>query len=174
MHYNLNVGLALSVSIDLWLVYGMCWFSCTGWTRFLYWWISLRGQSCCRRIVWHFECQGIICLRLSCYSLSIYIAFQRAWSTEQYQSALLVGLFCWPLNRIPCLPELYYSVEIPFRNWFCLTEFDCCGSLDTVVSMERRRPTDLQVWDQILFCRAGALSSVGTFECQAEGARMIT
>jgi hypothetical protein len=31
------------------LVYGMCWFGCTRWTRFLYWWISLRGQSWCRR-----------------------------------------------------------------------------------------------------------------------------
>jgi hypothetical protein len=31
------------------------------------------------------------------------IAFQRAVSTEQYQSALTVGLLCWPLNRMPCL-----------------------------------------------------------------------
>jgi hypothetical protein len=42
-----------------------------------------------------------------------------------------------------CLAELYYSVEILFRNWLCLTEFDWCGSLDTVVSMEMRRPTHL-------------------------------
>jgi hypothetical protein len=35
-------------------------------------------------------------------------------------------------------------VEILFNNWLCLTEFDGCGSLDTVVSMEMRRPTHLQ------------------------------
>jgi hypothetical protein len=52
-------------------------------------------------------------------------------STEQYQSVFIVGLLCWPLNRMPCLPELYYSEEIRFRNWLCLTEFDWCGSLDT-------------------------------------------
>jgi hypothetical protein len=39
------------------------------------------------------------------------IAFRRALSTEQYQSALIVGLLCWPLNRMPCLPELYYSAD---------------------------------------------------------------
>jgi hypothetical protein len=37
------------------------------------------------------------------------IAFQRALSTEQYQSALIVGLLCWPLNRMPLPAELYYS-----------------------------------------------------------------
>jgi hypothetical protein len=31
-----------------------------------------------------------------------------------------------------------------FRNWFCLTEFNWCGSLDTVVSMEMKRPTHSQ------------------------------
>jgi hypothetical protein len=36
------------------------------------------------------------------------------------------------LARMSCLPELYYSAEILFRNWICLTEFDWCGSLDTV------------------------------------------
>jgi hypothetical protein len=41
-------------------------FSC-----FLYWKISLRAQSWCRRILWHFEYQRIICLRFSCYSFSI-------------------------------------------------------------------------------------------------------
>jgi hypothetical protein len=47
------------------------------------------------------------------------IAFRRAlaMSTEQYQSALIVGMLCWPLNRMPCLPELYYSEEILFRNF---------------------------------------------------------
>jgi hypothetical protein len=35
---------------------------------------------------------------------------------------------------MPCLPELYYSAEILFRNWLCLTELDRFGSLDTVVS----------------------------------------
>jgi hypothetical protein len=68
------------------------------------------------------------------------IAFRRALTTEEYQSALIVGLLCWPLNLMPCLPELYYSAEILFRNWLCLTEFDWCGSLATVVSMEMRRP----------------------------------
>jgi hypothetical protein len=48
------------------------------------------------------------------------IAFRRALSTEQYQSALICVLLCWPLNRMPCLPELYYSAEILFRNWLCL------------------------------------------------------
>jgi hypothetical protein len=75
---------------------------------------------------------------------------------------------------MPCLPELYYSVEILFRNWFCLTEFDWCGSLDTVVSMEMRRPTHLQERDQVLLLWAGALSSVGTFECQAERVGVVT
>jgi hypothetical protein len=28
------------------------------------------------------------------------------------------------------LPELYYSAEILFRNWFCLTEFDWYGFLE--------------------------------------------
>jgi hypothetical protein len=77
------------------------------------------------------------------------IAFRRALSTERYQSALIEELLCWPLNCMPCLPELYYSAEILFRNWFCLTEFDWCGSLDTVVSMEMRRPKHLQERDQV-------------------------
>jgi hypothetical protein len=76
------------------------------------------------------------------------IAFRRALSTEQYQSALIVvGLLCWPLHRMPCLPELYYNVKILFRNWLCLTEFNWCGSLDTVVSIEMRSPTHLQELD---------------------------
>jgi hypothetical protein len=78
------------------------------------------------------------------------ISFWRTLSTEQYKSALIVGRLCWPLNRMPCLPELYYSAGIRFRNWIYLTEFDLCGSLDTVVSMEMRRPTHLQEWDQVL------------------------
>jgi hypothetical protein len=72
------------------------------------------------------------------------IAVRMALSTEQYQSTVIVGLLCWPLNRMPCLLELYYSAGIRFRNWLCLTEFDWCGSLDTVVSMGMRRPTHLQ------------------------------
>jgi hypothetical protein len=55
-----------------------------------------------------------------------YMLFWSALSTEQYQSALIVGLFCWPLNRMPCILELYYSAQILFRNWLCLSEFDRC------------------------------------------------
>jgi hypothetical protein len=81
------------------------------------------------------------------------IAFQRALSTEQYQSTLIVELHSWPLNRMPCFPELYYIAEILFRNWFCLTGFDWCGFLDTVVSMEMRKPTHLQELNQVqLLC----------------------
>jgi hypothetical protein len=54
------------------------------------------------------------------------------------------------LLRMPCLPELYYNVGICFRNWLCLTEFDWCGFLDTVVSMGMRRPTHLQKRDHVL------------------------
>jgi hypothetical protein len=71
-------------------------------------------------------------------------------SPEQYQSALTVGLLCWPLNHMPCLPELYFSAEILFRNSLCLTEFDWCGSLNTVIYMVMRRPTHLQKRDQVL------------------------
>jgi hypothetical protein len=39
---------------------------------------------------------------------------------------------------MPYLPELNYSAEILFRNWLCLTEFDWCASLETVVSMGSR------------------------------------
>jgi hypothetical protein len=78
------------------------------------------------------------------------IAFWSALSTEQYLSVLILGLLCWPLNRMLCLPELYYSTEILFRIWLCLTEFDWCGSLDTVVSMGMRRPMHLQEQDQVL------------------------
>jgi hypothetical protein len=46
------------------------------------------------------------------------IAFWRALSTKQYQSALIVELLCW-LNRMLCFPELYYSAEILLKNWFC-------------------------------------------------------
>jgi hypothetical protein len=102
------------------------------------------------------------------------IAFRRALSTEQYQSALIVGLLSWPLNRMPCLPKLYYSAEYLFRNWLCLKEFDWCGSLDTMVFMEMRSPTHLQERDQILHLWAVDLSSVGTLECQAGGAGMVT
>jgi hypothetical protein len=78
-------------------------------------------------------------------------------STEQYQSALIVGLLFWPLNRMSCLPELYNTAGIRFRNWLCLTEFDWCGSLDTVVSMGMRRPTYLQERDQVLLLRGRSL-----------------
>jgi hypothetical protein len=78
------------------------------------------------------------------------IAFRRALSTKRYQYALIVGLLLWPLNCMPCLPELYYSAEIFFRNWFSLSEFDWCGSLDTMVSMGMKRPTHLQERDQVL------------------------
>jgi hypothetical protein len=37
---------------------------------------------------------------------------------------------------MPCLPEFYYIAEIFFRNWFCLTEFDWCGSSSAFVSPE--------------------------------------
>jgi hypothetical protein len=72
-------------------------------------------QSWCQRIPSHFECQEIICLRLSCYSLLIrsicyfgvfgilHFRLPSALSTEQYQSVLIVELLCWPLNRMPCL-----------------------------------------------------------------------
>jgi hypothetical protein len=43
-----------------------------------------------------------------------------------------------------------------------------------MVSMGIRRPTLLQEQDQVLLLFAGALSSVGTFECQAEEARVVT
>jgi hypothetical protein len=76
------------------------------------------------------------------------IAFRRALSTEQYQSALIVGLLCWPFTRMPCLPELYYRADILF--WPCLTEFDWFGSLNTLVSIGMRRPTHLQEQDQVL------------------------
>jgi hypothetical protein len=75
-------------------------------------------------------------------------AFWRALSTEQYQSDLIIRLLCWPLIRMPCLSELYYSAEILFRNWLCLTEFDWYGSL--VVSIGIRKPTHLQERDQVL------------------------
>jgi hypothetical protein len=38
-------------------------------------------------------------------------------------------------DSMPFLPELYYSVEILFRNWLCLREFNWCGFLDTGLSM---------------------------------------
>jgi hypothetical protein len=101
------------------------------------------------------------------------IAFRRALSTEQYQTALIVELLCWPLNRMPCLPVLYYSAEIHCRNWHCLTDFNWCGSLDTVVPIGMRRPTHLQERDQVLFLWGGALSSIDTFECQAEGEGVV-
>jgi hypothetical protein len=44
----------------------------------------------------------------------------------------------------------YYNAEILFRNWLCLTEFDWCRSLDTVISMRIRRPNHLQRRDQVL------------------------
>jgi hypothetical protein len=70
----------------------------------------------------YFECQGVICLRLSCYLLSIrsicYFGVFGIFSTEQYQSALIVGLLYWPLKRMPCLSELYYSAEILFGTGF--------------------------------------------------------
>jgi hypothetical protein len=73
----------------------------------------------------------------------LYIVFRRSFSTEHYKSALIVGLLCWPLNRMAYFPELCYSAGIHFRNWRCLTEFDWCGSLDTMISMGMRKPTQL-------------------------------
>jgi hypothetical protein len=75
---------------------------------------------------------------------------------------------------MPCLPELYYSAEILFRNWLCLTVFDWCGSLDTVVSMGMRRPTHLQERDQVLLLWGRSIVFRITFECQAEGAGVVT
>jgi hypothetical protein len=96
------------------------------------------------------------------------IGFRRVLPTEQYQ---LVGLLFWPLNRLPCLLELYYSAGIRFRN--CLTEFDWCESPDTVVSMEMRRPTLTRAGSSSAIVGPEPLSSVGTFECQAEGAEVV-
>jgi hypothetical protein len=62
-----------------------------------------------------------------------------------------------PLNPMPCLPEMYYSAEILFRSWLCLTELDWCGSLDTVISMEMGRPTHLQERDQVLLLGSRSL-----------------
>jgi hypothetical protein len=75
---------------------------------------------------------------------------------DVFSNILNVRKSCWPLNCMRGLPELYYSTEILFRNWFCRTEFDWCGSLDTVVSMEMRKPTHLQERDQLLllWCRS--------------------
>jgi hypothetical protein len=68
--------------------------------------------------------------------------------------------------------QLYYSADILFKNWLCLTEFNWCGGLDTVESVEMRR--HLKERDQVLLLWDRSLSSVGTFECQAEGARVFT
>jgi hypothetical protein len=72
------------------------------------------------------------------------------WTTECVDLVTPDGLLCWPLNRMSCPPELYYGAEILFRKWQCLTEFDWCELLDTVVSMKMRRPTHLQGRDQVL------------------------
>jgi hypothetical protein len=45
---------------------------------------------------------------------------------------------------------VYFRVTQQCRNWFCLTEFDWCGSLDTLVSMGMSKPTHLQERDQLL------------------------
>jgi hypothetical protein len=47
--------------------------------------------------------------------------------------SMIVGLLCWPLNSMPCIPELCYSAGILFRNWLCLTEFNWCGSQDETI-----------------------------------------
>jgi hypothetical protein len=56
---------------------------------------------------------------------------------------------------MPSLPELYYSAEILFKNWLCLTEFDWCGNEEAEAL-------------------ARALFFIGTFECQAERAGVVT
>jgi hypothetical protein len=84
---------------------------------------------------------------------------RRAFSTEQYQSALRVGLLYWPLNCMPFLLDLYYSAEILFRNCLCLTEFD----------MEMGRPTHLQERDQVLLLCGRSL--VFRWHLQVSGGR---
>jgi hypothetical protein len=96
------------------------------------------------------------------------IAFQRALSTEQYQSALIVGLLCWPLNRMPCFPELYYSAEILFRNWLCLIEFDWCGSLDTGIH-GNEVAEHLQERDQVLLLWGWSLAFHWHFRVSSGG-----
>jgi hypothetical protein len=96
------------------------------------------------------------------------IAFRKTLSIEQYQSALIVRLLCWPLNRMPCLSVLYYSAENLFRNWLCLTKFDWCGFLDTVVSMGMRSKRTCKSGIKFLWGRSH------TFECQAEEAGVAT
>jgi hypothetical protein len=89
------------------------------------------------------------------------MAFRRALSTEQYQSALIIGLLCWRLNRIPCLPEMYYSAEILIRIWFCLTEFDWCGSLDNEEADALARAGSSSAFVRLELCLPLEPSSVG-------------
>jgi hypothetical protein len=67
-------------------------------------------------------------------------AFRRALSTEQYQSALIVGLLCWP----SCTTVQGFALGTGFVEQ---------TSLDTVVSIGMRRPTHLQKRDQVLVFR---------------------
>jgi hypothetical protein len=85
-----------------------------------------------------FQSEVYAILACSEYCISEGIVNRAVSNCSDSRAALL------PLNCMACLPELYYSAEILFRNWLCLTEFDWCGSLDTLVSMGMRRPMHLQ------------------------------
>jgi hypothetical protein len=54
----------------------------------------------------------------------------RAVSICFYSRAALLALKSYAVSS-RCV---YYSTGVRFRNWLCRTEFDGCGSLDTVVS----------------------------------------
>jgi hypothetical protein len=72
-----------------------------------------------------FQSEVYAVLACSEYCLSEGIVNRAVSICSDSRTALLA------LNCIPCLPKLYYSAEILFKNWLCLTEFAWCGSLDT-------------------------------------------
>jgi hypothetical protein len=71
--------------------------------------------------------------------------FNRAVPVCSYSRAALLALKTYAVSFrvvLQCRESLW--------NWIFLTEFDCCGSLDTVVSMGMKRLTHLQERGQVL------------------------
>jgi hypothetical protein len=128
----------------------MCLFGCTWSTCFLCWWISGAGVF-----------SDILNVRGS-YALGLG-SHATVFQSEVY--AILACSYCISegiVNReiSICsdsragLLALYYSVEILFRNWLCLTEFDWCGSLNIVVSMEKGGRRTCKSGIKFCFCGA--------------------
>jgi hypothetical protein len=161
----------------------MCWFCCIEWTHLLHWWIFLRGRAGASVFsdilnvtesyalgshVTVFQSKVYAMLACAGYCISEGIT-NRAISICSDTRAALLALKSYAVSfrvELQCRDSLALSNRNRVRLVWVLGH---CG-----ITWEWGDRRTCKNGIKFCFFRAGALSSVSTFECQAEGAGVVT